>query len=104
MTLNASSNALRSAPRSTTLEGSERGLDALIGLVVLVAELAIGYLAFTALYVWAVKIAPGSQSPELAEAGLTIALFGGGIFVGITTIVYLTRVARGRKSWTAPLW
>ena len=100
MTLNANfpgAVQLASRPR---LEGPERALDALVGLVIVVTELIVGLLSILALY------AAGSTSPnyDQAEAGFAIALFGAGIAFVITTIVYLVRIIVGRRSWSAPLW
>ena len=105
MTLNSNfAGAVQMAPR-TRLEGPERALDALTGLVILVAELVIGVLSIYALYTAGTAIVEGgSGSADAASAGFAIAVFGSGILVLITTIVYLVRVAIGRRSWTAPLW
>lgn len=105
MTLNANfAGAVQMAPRRM-LEGPERGLDGLVGLVILLAELVIGLMSLYALYAAGtglVESSPGSA--EAASAGFAIAVFGSGIVVLVTTIVYLARVAMGRRSWTAPLW
>jgi len=103
MTLNANlQGAVRMTPR-VKLEGPERGLDALVGLVILIAELFIGLLGIFALY------EAGSRAGDPArldamQAGFAIALFGGGAVVIITTIIYLGRVIAGRRSWPATLW
>jgi hypothetical protein len=105
MTLNANfPGAVQMTPRGR-LEGPERGLDALVGLVILLAEVAIGLLSIYALFAAGNSIVdanPGAR--EAADAGLSIALFGSGIIVLVTTIVYLARVVAGRRSWRAPLW
>jgi hypothetical protein len=44
------------------------------------------------------------ESVENLEAGYFIALIPSGLIFLITTIVYLVRLARGRRSWPAPLW
>lgn len=105
MTLNANfAGAVKMAPRRM-LEGPERGLDGLVGLVILLAELVIGVMSIYALYVAGTTLVESSpDSAEAASAGFAIAVFGSGIIVLITTIVYLVRVAMGRRSWTAPLW
>ena len=97
MTLNA--NFAGARLMSPTLEGPERGLDALIGLVVLIAELLIGFLAIYALYEYGI-----ANYGSSTDFGFGFALFGSLIVVGITTLTYLIRIARGRRSWTAPLW
>jgi hypothetical protein len=105
MTLNSNyPGAVRMAPRGK-LEGPERGLDALVGLVILIAELAVGLISIVALY--EAGAAAGAENPaqtDTLEAGFQIAVFGGGAVVLITTIVYLARVVAGRRSWPAPLW
>ena len=101
MTLNANFPGAVQLVTRSRLEGPERGLDALIGLVILIAELFIGLLSIFALYAY------GSSTPtptESMEAGFAIALFLGGAIVLITTIIYLVRVIVGRRSWPAPLW
>ncbi len=85
------------------LEGTERGLDALVGVVILVAEIVIGFLALYALYDASMAPPPGADEESLA-VGLAIAVVGSLLAVGITTLVYLVRIAIGRRSWTAPLW
>ena len=87
------------------LEGTDRGLDAIVGLVILTAELMIGVLSVYALYLYGVAAlaVPGVASDDV-QAGFIIALVGGGIAVVVTTLIYLVRVARGRRSWAAPLW
>ena len=90
------------ATRRGRLEGPERALDALIGLVLLVAELLIGLLAALALYEFGLSF--GSTVPGHVQFGFAIAVLGGGLIVAITTIVYLVRVIVGRRSWGAPLW
>ena len=103
MTLNA--NFAGATVLSGKLEGSERGLDALIGLVILIAELLVGFLGVYALYLYGIDASASAPAAEgAASAGLTIALFGGGIAVGVSTLIYLVRVATGRRSWLAPLW
>jgi len=105
MTLNSNyPGAVRMAPRGK-LEGPERGLDALVGLVILVAELTIGVLSIYALFT--AGAAAGSENPgqiDQLEAGYGIALFGSAVIFIITTLIYLVRVIVGRRSWPAPLW
>lgn len=97
MTLNA--NFAGARVLKGKLDGPERALDGLIGLIILIAELLIGFLAIATLYEYGATNFNGAS-----EAGFGIALFGSIIVVFITTIVYLTRLARGRRSWGAPLW
>lgn len=85
------------------LEGTERGLDALVGVVILVAEIVIAVVAIAALYEFGSN-PPAGASGEAIDIGFTIAVFGSIIFVGITTLIYLVRIAIGRRSFTAPLW
>lgn len=85
------------------LEGTDRGLDALVGVVVLLAELAIGFLALAALYEFGTN-PPEPLNGDAVNAGFSIAIFGAIAAVGITTLVYLVRIAIGRRSFTAPLW
>ncbi|CAN5317801.1 hypothetical protein BH11ACT5_BH11ACT5_13810 [soil metagenome] len=105
MTLNSNyPGAVRMAPRGK-LEGPERGLDALVRLVILVAELTIGVLSISALFT--AGAAAGSENPgqiDQLEAGYGIALFGAAIIFIITTLIYLVRIVVGRRSWPAPLW
>jgi len=92
--------------RRSKLDGADRALDALVGLVIFVAELLIGFLAIYALYLFgrdAVAAANGAPTDAL-EAGFVIALFGGIAAFGITTLIFLVRLARARRSWPAPLW
>ncbi|TAL45289.1 MAG: hypothetical protein EPN91_02760 [Salinibacterium sp.] len=85
------------------LRGSEHGLDALVGLVILVAEISIGLQVLQAMYEFG-DAQQYSRSADQLTAGFAIALFGGGIAFVITTIIYLARMATGRRSWPAPLW
>jgi len=105
MTLNASFPGYSGRTRAKNIvEGPERGLDALVGLVILIAGLGIGFLVFEALFPFAEGVAQSSYNPEWAELGISVALFGGGGILLIATLVYLVRIARGRRSWTASLW
>ena len=52
MTLNANYPGARLGSGRAPLEGSDRGLDALVGLVILVAEVLIGFLAISSLYLF----------------------------------------------------
>ena len=88
--------------RRARLEGPERALDALIGLVILAAELTIGLLSALALYEYG--LSHGSNVPDHVQLGFGIAVLGGGAIVIITTLIYLGRVIVGRRSARAPLW
>ena len=83
------------------LEGPDRAHDAVVGLIILVAELMIGFLAGTALYELGVST---SARGDQVDFGFGLAVLGGGGIVILTTLVYLVRVAVGRRSWSAPLW
>jgi hypothetical protein len=85
------------------LEGGERGLDAIVGLVVLVAGLTIGVISLFALYEFGIN-PPAGVSGDAVNIGFTIAFYGSIIVYGIAILVYLARIAIGRRSWTAPLW
>jgi hypothetical protein len=105
MTLNSSFPGYSGKTRAKNIvEGPERGLDALVGLVILLAGLFIGFVAFEAMFAFASGVAERSYSPELAELGIAVALFGGGGILLIAILVYLVRIVRGRRSWTATLW
>jgi len=104
MTLNQNFAGTALSTRRRKLEGSDRGLDALVGLVVLVAELLIGFLSVYALYLYGVAASETTTSTDAIQTGFAIALFGSIAIFGVTTLVYLVRMARGRRSWTAPLW
>jgi len=84
------------------LEGTDRGLDALVGLVIVVTSVLIGALAIAGLYDY------GSTAPAVDEdainAGFAIAVIGSVLALGITTLIYLIRVAIGRRSFTTALW
>src|ERR1700712_3100268 len=93
---NFSGAALMSGRRK--LDGSDRGLDALIGLVVFFAEVLVGFLAVYALYLYgldAVKV-PGAASDDI-EGGFIIALVGSAVAFVVTPIIFLVRLARARR-------
>lgn len=103
-TLNANFAGAAVLPPRGRLVGTERGLDALIGLVIIVAEVLIGFLTAYALFMGGVALVEADPSSEdRASIGLGIAVFGGAIPVIVTTLIYLVRVIMGRRSWTAPL-
>ncbi len=101
---NFSGAALMSGRRK--LEGPDRGLDALVGVVIFVAELLIGFLVVDTLYLYGVDAAKSATGSALdnIQGGFAIALIGSAVVVGITTLIFLVRLARGRRSWPAPLW
>jgi len=102
MTLNATFRETRGDPRA--LDGPDRTLDAIVGTVVLATEFLIVLLGISELYRIGVAIVAGGATSGAAEAGFLIALIGSIGIVAITTIAFLVRLARGRRSWTAPLW
>ena len=104
MTLNANYSGARVLTGRARLEGFERGMDALIGLVILIAELLIGFLAIYSLYLFGLDHASEPNAYESVQIGFLVALIAGSGFVAITTLVYLSRVIFGRRSWPAPLW
>lgn len=104
MTLNQNFPGARSTVRSR-LEGTDRGLDALVGLVILLAELLVGFVSFAALVDFGdASLATNPSASDSLEFGLGFAVVASGIAVVITTLVYLVRIAVGRRSWGAPLW
>jgi len=105
MSLNQNFSGAAVMPSRQKLDGSERGLDALVGLVIFLVEVLIGFLAVYALYLYrADAVAARGTSSGNIEAGFVIALVGSIVAVGITTLVFLVRLARARRSWPAPLW
>ena len=105
MTLNSNfAGAVLMAPRRR-LEGPERGLDAIVGLVILLAELSIGVVALFALYdAGTAAVATDPSVVDTIEGGFAIAVFGSAGAVIVTTIIYLVRIIIGRRSWPAPMW
>ena len=85
------------------LESTERGLDSLVGVVIIIASVCIGFLALNALYALSMDPPAGSNTEDVA-VGLVIAVVGSLLAFGITTLVYLVRIATARRSFTAPLW
>jgi hypothetical protein len=81
------------------LEGTDRAIDVSVGLVIFIVEILIGYLVLDALYQVALTL--GNST---AAFGFTVAVFGAGLGFLVTTLTYLVRLARGRRSWGAPLW
>ena len=100
MTLYAGSNTTG----RTKLDGPERMLDALIGTIVWVVGLVIGYLSISSLYVYGTLLAEQSSDTGALEFGYVLAIGGGGIIYAITTLIFLVRLATGRRTWGAPLW
>jgi uncharacterized membrane-anchored protein len=92
-------------PRGARLDGPERALDGFIGLIVLVVEVLVGALVLLALDDYVQQcLGTGCQSRDALEFGFLLALIGSGLAFLITTIAYLVRLARARRSWPAPLW
>lgn len=102
MTLNATFRETRGNPRALT--GPDRTLDAMVGTIVLATEFMIVLLGISELYRIGVAIVAAGSSIGAAEAGFVIALVGSIGIVAISTLVFLVRLVRGRRSWTAPLW
>jgi len=86
------------------LRGTDRGLDGLVGLVILIATILIGFEALYALYVAGVSATGSSSSTDELEFGFGLAVVGSLVSVSITTLVYLVRLIVGRRSWPAALW
>ncbi|CAN5180893.1 hypothetical protein BH11ACT4_BH11ACT4_22350 [soil metagenome] len=105
MSLNQNFSGAALMPGRQKLDGSERGLDALVGLVIFLAEVLVGFLAVYALYLFGRDaVATSSSAASTLETGFLIALAGSVAVVAVTTLVFLVRLARGRRSWPAPLW
>lgn len=100
--LNASSAGPTRDPRK--LDGPERLLDALIGIIVFLGGLTIVLLGIAELYRIGTAIVERSGSSEDAEVGFIIAVGGTIFFGGIAALTFLVRLARGHRSWRAPLW
>lgn len=84
------------------LTGQDRTLDALVGLIIVVATLLIGYVSLTALFEYGVVAAEANPSGlDVMEFGWMTALIGSGILFAITTLVFLGRLIAGSRSWTA---
>lgn len=89
------------APRLT---GQDRTLDALVGLIIVLATVLIGYVSLTALFQYGAEAADVNPfALETLEFGWLTALIGGGIAFAITTLVFLGRLATGGRSWTTAL-
>lgn len=86
------------------LTGQDRTLDALVGLIIVIATVLIGYVSLTALFEYGVGAAEANPSGlDVMEFGWMTALIGGGILFAITTLVFLGRLVSGRRSWTTTL-
>lgn len=73
--------------------------------MILVVEVVIGLLVIFSLVEYAYACnSTGCASGDSLDFGLGFAIFGSGIVFVITTITYLVRLARARRSWGAPLW
>jgi len=91
--------------RSRRLDGSDRGLDAIVGLILVVAGTMIGALSLNQLQLFAASVDPRDLfASGGVEAGLVIAVVGSALTWLIATLTYLVRIAVGRRSWTPPLW
>jgi len=91
--------------RSLRLDGSDRGLDAIVGLILSVAGTMIGVLSLNQLQLFAASLETGNFfAAEAVQAGFVIAIVGAGLTWLISIVTYLLRIAVGRRSWTAPLW
>lgn len=103
MTLNT--NFAGAAIRSLRLDGSDRGLDAIVGLILLVTGTMIGVLSLNQLQLFAASVDPrDSFASGAVEAGFVIAVVGSALTWLITSLTYLFRIAVGRRGWTSPLW
>jgi hypothetical protein len=101
-TLNATTLGRPADPRR--IDGPDRTLDALIGLIVFAASVTILLLGISELYRVGTAIVDRSGSSESLEVGFIIALGGTILFGGITTLSFLVKLARGHRSWRTPLW
>lgn len=103
MTLNT--NFAGVAVRSRRLDGSDRGLDAIVGLILIVAGTMIGVLSLNQLQLFVASVDPRDAfASGGVEAGFVIAVVGSALTWLIATLTYLVRIAVGRRSWTPPLW
>ena len=103
MTLNT--NFAGVAVRSRRLDGSDRGLDAIVGLILVVAGTMIGVMSLNQLQFFAASVDPRDAfASGGVEAGFVIAVVGSALTWLIATLTYLIRIAVGRRSWTPPLW
>lgn len=104
MTLNANFAGAQVLVGRQRLQGPDRGLDALVGLVILVSTALIGFLAISALYVsGSAAVARGSADSGTISVGFAVAVYGSAIVVGITLLVFLVRLVAGRRSWRGTL-
>ena len=100
MTLNADFAGARLLVDRQKLRGSDRGLDVLVGLVILVAEALIGLLVVSSLFVAGTDaMSVNSAAGQTVSVGFAVAGFGSAIVVAITTLIYLVRISTGRRSW-----
>lgn len=90
--------------RNAKLDGPERGLDAIIGLILLIAEGLIVAVVLLSFWDFAVSCTSADcPTNEQLGTGFFIAAIGGGVPVIITTFIYLGRIIGRRRSWGAPL-
>ncbi|MGX5681221.1 hypothetical protein [Schumannella luteola] len=86
------------------LTGQDRTLDVLVGLIIVVATLLIGYVSLTALFAYGVAAADANPAGlDVIEFGWMLGLIGSGILFGITTLVWLGRLITGGRSWAPAL-
>ena len=100
--LNTSSTGPTRDPRK--LDGPDRTLDALIGTIVFVGGVTILLLGVSELYRIGSEIVARSGSNEDAQIGFLIAAGGTILFGGVAGLSFLVKLARGHRSWRAPLW
>lgn len=92
-------------PKNARLTGPERALDAVIGLIVLVAAVFIALLVLAALWSYGEACDANAQcaSGDALQFGYLIVLAGGGLAMLVTAFVYIGRLVAARRSWGAPL-
>ena len=98
MSLNASFAGRTTRADRRRLSGGSRGLDIFVGLAIVIAGLLIATLGISTLYDLSLSLA----TPN-AAVGFGIAVFGCGLVLGITTLIYLVRIILGRSSFVAPI-
>lgn len=86
------------------LTGSDRILDALVGLIILVATAMMGFVSIDGLYSLGVSAArPNPAALDTIESGWEFALYGSATVFGIVTLIFLIRLLVGTRSWTTAL-
>lgn len=100
MTLNSNAPGSRVLAGRSRLDGGERALDVLVGLVVIVAQLFIALISVFALYrTGRTRAIVEPAALGQANFGFGVAVFGAAAVIVITILVYLARAATGRRSW-----